>query len=238
EQGHTLIMVAIDNELSGALSLYPTIRPEAKEIVRQLKERGLSLCIISGDHEKPTRALANELGIDQYFAETLPEDKATLIGQLQEEGRSVCFIGDGINDTIALKRANVSISLSGATSAAMDTAQIIMMDGRLVHLDTLFGLSGQYDENLSNGFKMVLGGSVVCVGGVFLFHFGIFSALTLQGMTLAASIGNSYLPKLREVQSKKKLQADSAQIIDLDEASYIDKTQRSTSDKKPIQEAA
>ena len=137
DMGHTLIMVAIDHELCGAISLYPTIRPEAREVVQQLKARGLSLCIISGDHERPTKALANELGIEQYFAETLPEDKASLIGQLQEEGRSVCFIGDGINDTIALKRANVSVSLSGATSAAMDTAQIIMMDGQLVHLDTL-----------------------------------------------------------------------------------------------------
>lgn len=208
DQGHTLVMVAIDHELSGALSLHPTIRPEAKQIVKQLKDRGLSLCIISGDHERPTRALANELGIDQYFAETLPEDKASLIEKLQNEGRSVCFIGDGINDTIALKRADVSISLSGATSAAMDTAQIIMMDGRLVHLDTLLGLSEQYDENLSTGFRMVLGGSVICVGGVFLFHFGIFSALALQGMTLAASIGNSYWPKLREIQAQKKLTAE------------------------------
>jgi Cu2+-exporting ATPase len=198
DQGHTLIMVAVDDQLAGAIGLHPTLRPEAKEIVRKLKARGLALCIISGDHQRPTKALADELGIEQFFAETLPEDKATLIAQLQAQGKSVCFIGDGINDTIALKQANVSISLSGATSAAMDTAQILMMDGSLNHLDKLLSLSTEFDENLKNGFRTVLGGSVICVGGVFLFHFGIFSALALQGMTLAASVGNAYLPKLRD----------------------------------------
>ncbi len=198
ELGHSLIIIGVDQELAGAIALHPTIRPEAKKLVSQLKARGLQLCIISGDHERPTKALADELGIDQFFAETLPEDKATLIAKLQEDGQAVCFIGDGINDTIALKQANVSISLSGATSAAMDTAQIIMMDGSLVHLDHLFTLSTEFDENLSTGFKTVLGGSVICVGGVFLFHFGIFSALSLQAVTLAASVGNAYLPKWRQ----------------------------------------
>ncbi|MGB0386666.1 MAG: HAD-IC family P-type ATPase, partial [Ardenticatenaceae bacterium] len=77
-----------------------------------------------------TRRLAQELGIDHYFANTLPENKADLVKQLQEEGRTVCFVGDGINDAIALKQAHVSISLRGATTIAMDTAQIVLMDGR------------------------------------------------------------------------------------------------------------
>ncbi len=196
--GHSLIMVAIDNQLGGAVALHPTIRPEAKAIISRLKQRNLSLCIISGDHHLPTKALADELGIDQFFAETLPEDKATLIAQLQQKGRSVCFIGDGINDTIALKQANVSISLSGATSAAMDTAQILMMDGSLNHLDKMFDLSQQFDRNLHTGFRTVVGGSVMCAGGVFLFHFGIFSALALQTLTLIASVGNAFLPMMKK----------------------------------------
>lgn len=196
-QGHSLIMVAIDNQLGGAVALHPTIRPEAKAIISRLKQRNLSLCIISGDHQLPTKALADELGIDQFFAETLPEDKATLVAQLQQKGRSVCFIGDGINDAIALKQANVSISLRDATSAAMDTAQIIMMDGSLNHLDHIFDLSQRFDNNLRTGFRTVIGGSVMCAGGVFLFHFGIFSALTLQALTLIASVGNAFLPALK-----------------------------------------
>jgi Cu2+-exporting ATPase len=213
DKGHTLIMIAVNNQLSGAIALHPTVRPEAKEIISDLKARGLSLCIISGDHYRPTKALANELGIDQFFAETLPEDKAKIITQLQDEGQSVCFIGDGINDTIALKQANVSISLSGATSAATDTAQIIMMDGTLKHLTSLFELSCQFDDNLNTGFKTILGGSIICVGGVFFFHFGIFSALTLQGITLAASVGNAYLPKLKSAQAQQKVTVQPTELV-------------------------
>jgi Cu2+-exporting ATPase len=203
--GYTLIMVAIDEELGGAITLQPTIRPEAKAMIQGLKTRNLSLCIISGDHELPTKALADELGIDQYFAETLPEDKATLIAKLQDEGHKVCFIGDGINDTIALKQANVSISLSGAASAATDTAQIIMMDGSLNYLNHVFDLSNEYDSNLRTGYHAVLGGSIICVGGVFFFHFGIFSALSLQALTLMSSVGNAFMPLLGRAETKPTL---------------------------------
>jgi Cu2+-exporting ATPase len=197
-KGHSLIMVAIDRQLAGALVMHPTLRPEAKALVSRLKQRGLSLCIISGDHHLPTKALADELGIELFFAETLPEDKASLIAGLQQQGHCVCFIGDGINDTIALKQANVSISLSGATSAAVDTAQIIMMDGTLNHLDHVFELSQEFDNNLHIGFSAVIGGSVMCASGVFLLHFGIFSALALQTLTLMASVGNAFLPIMRD----------------------------------------
>jgi Cu2+-exporting ATPase len=204
-KGHTLIMVGIDGRIAGSIALKPTIRPEAQELVRRLHARNLELCIISGDHLLPTKALADELGIDRFFAETLPEDKASLIAELQQQGRKVCFIGDGINDTIALKQANVSISLSGAASAAQDTAQIIMMDGSLKHLDHMFELSRQFDENLHTSFRTVIGGSCICVGGVFLFHFGIFSALALQTLTLLASVANAFLPILKDNLDAPKL---------------------------------
>ena len=74
--------------------------------------------IISGDHEAPTKKLAESLGMDRYFAQVLPADKAEYVTKLQSEGRKVCFVGDGINDSIALKQANVSISLRGASSIA------------------------------------------------------------------------------------------------------------------------
>jgi len=105
QQGYSLVYVAIDDHLAGVIELQPTIRPEAKHIIQQLKQRNLSLYIISGDHEKPTQVLAQELGIEHYFAETLPAHKAELIEQLQKQGKSVCFIGDGVNDAIALKKS-------------------------------------------------------------------------------------------------------------------------------------
>ena len=97
-QGHSLVFVAIDRAVVGALELCPTLRPEARATIRALRQRGIqSIYIISGDHTLPTQKLAAELGIDHYFAETLPEQKATIIKQLQQAGKKVCYIGDGIN---------------------------------------------------------------------------------------------------------------------------------------------
>jgi P-type E1-E2 ATPase len=125
-EGHTMVMIAVDDALGGALELRASVRPEVRGVVEGLRERGIAhIAIISGDHEAPTRRLAEELGMDQYFAQVLPADKADDVERLQREGRKACFVGDGINDAIALKKANVSISLRGATSIATDTAHIV-----------------------------------------------------------------------------------------------------------------
>src|SRR6516164_6523600 len=106
-EGHTMVMVAVDDQLGGALELRASIRPEVRGIVQRLRERDIRhIAIISGDHEAPTRKLAEELGMDRYFAQLLPADKADYVEKLQREGRKVCFVGDGINDAIALKKAN------------------------------------------------------------------------------------------------------------------------------------
>ncbi|MEK8015608.1 MAG: HAD family hydrolase [Candidatus Parabeggiatoa sp.] len=91
-------MVAVDKHLAAAIELLPTVRPEAKAIISRLKQRQniKATYIISGDHDIPTKKLAKALGIDHYFAETLPEDKAGIIEQLQQEGHFICYISDGI----------------------------------------------------------------------------------------------------------------------------------------------
>ena len=150
------------------IELHATLRPEAKAVIEGLKKRGLSLSIISGDQAEPTRKLAGELGIDTYFADTLPENKAKIIRQLQEQGRVVCFVGDGINDAIALKQADVSVSLKGATTLATDTAQVVLMDQSLNQLDTLFSLARQYDKTMTLGlWTTVVPGGRLHSRGVF-----------------------------------------------------------------------
>lgn len=193
-QGHSLVFVAIDERLGGMIELHATIRPEAKRIIRSLRRRHLDTYIISGDHAAPTTKLAQELGIDHVFAETLPEDKARLIEQLQQEGKSVCFVGDGINDVIALQQANVSISLRGASTVATDTAQLILMDQSLHQLDHLFDVAQQFNTNMKITLATALIPGFVCVGGVFLLHFGVFSAMMLYNFSLVAGVGNAMLP--------------------------------------------
>ncbi|MEZ4681412.1 MAG: heavy metal translocating P-type ATPase [Caldilineaceae bacterium] len=195
-RGHSLVMVGIDDMLGGAIELQPTLRPEAKDVIADLHGRGFTLAIISGDQEEPTRRLAAELGIDQYFANTLPENKATLVEQLQAEGRSVCFVGDGINDSIALKKANVSISLRGSTTVATDTAQIVLMDQSLSKLTQLFTLATKFDKNLKVGFASAIIPGVINIGGIFLFHWGIYTSMFIYNLSLLNNLGIAMLPLL------------------------------------------
>ncbi len=205
EQGYSLVYVAIDDHLGGVIELHPTVRPEAKHIVKTLGQRGVDMYIISGDHERPTRALADDLGIAHYVAETLPEHKADLITQLQEAGRSVCFVGDGINDSIALKKANVSISLGGASTIATDTAQVILMDQTLHQMEELFAISEQFEANMKvNLYTTVIPG-VTIIGGAFLGVVGYAAATILFTGGLGIGIVNSMLP-LFKMRANGKLQ--------------------------------
>lgn len=196
-QGHSLVMVALDDELAGVIELEPTIRPEAQAIIADLHKRGKQVYIISGDQEQPTRNLAEKLGIDHYFANTLPEDKAGHVERLQAEGRNVCFVGDGINDSIALKKAQVSISLRGATSVATDTAQIVLMDTTLNQLPALFDLAGQFDRNMKAGFAVAMIPGFFIIGGVFLVNMGIIGSLVIYNASLIAGVGVAMLPLLQ-----------------------------------------
>ncbi|NOS87365.1 MAG: heavy metal translocating P-type ATPase [Methylococcaceae bacterium] len=198
EQGHSLVMVAVGGQLIGAIELWPTVRSEAKQVIAQLKARKniSATYIISGDHEIPTKKLADELGIDHYFAGVLPTEKADLIDKLKAEGRFVCYIGDGVNDSIALKKSHVSISLSGASTIATDTAQIVLMDQGISHLDTLFNLAEDFKRNMDNSLKIMLTPAIVGVGGVFLLGFGLPQTLFLNLAGLAFGVNNAMHPKL------------------------------------------
>lgn len=194
-QGAALVYVACNNNLIGTIELQPTIRPEAKSIIEYLHDKNIKTVIISGDHQQPTAQLARTLNIDQYFANTLPENKAFLIEQLQKQGRKVCFIGDGINDAIALKKANVSISLQGASTIATDTAQIIFMDKTLNKLPKLFDLAEKLDKNLYRSFISAVIPGILCVGGVYFFHIGVITAGILYNISLGLGVTNAMLPK-------------------------------------------
>ncbi|MGH8549755.1 MAG: heavy metal translocating P-type ATPase [Methylococcales bacterium] len=195
EQGHSLVYVAIGDHLGGAMELQASLRPEVKRILDGLRRRHLKLYLMSGDHPAPTQRLARELGIDQVFAETLPQDKAKLIEGLQGAGRSVCFVGDGLNDAIALKQAHVSISLQGGAAAATETAQIIMMDQSLKRLDEVFDLARTFDTNIKTCWITTLVPGLLCAGGVFFLGFGIFSSVILYNLSLVAGVGNAMLPR-------------------------------------------
>lgn len=142
----------------GAIEIKPQTRPEAKMVINNLRQHGIKhISIVSGDYEQPTKNLAEELKMDNYFHSILPENKAAIVEKLQQEGKTVCFVGDGVNDAIAMKKADVSISLSGATGVATDIAQIILMRGDLSNMYDLFILSKELETNLQQSLLIGLG---------------------------------------------------------------------------------
>ena len=197
-QGHSLVMVAVNYQLAGAIELVPTIRPEVKSVIHALQQHSniKEMYIISGDYKTPTRILAQELGIDHYFAEVLPDNKAKIIEQLQAQGKFVCFIGDGINDSIALKKSHVSISLSGASTVATDVAQIILMDGDLTKLTLVFDFAQDFHTNMNATFAIVIVPTIIGIGGVFFWHFGLVHTIVLNLASLGAGILNAMIPSL------------------------------------------
>lgn len=198
QEGHSLVIVAFDDHIAGVIELHATIRPEAKDMIHALRQRGMSMVIISGDHEPPTKKLAETLGIDHYFANTLPENKANLVEKLQEEGRSVCFVGDGINDSIALKKANVSVSLRGATMIATDTAQIVLMDGSLNKLEEMFDIAERLSKNMKKNYYFSTMPCIICISGIVFFQWGIIAGIMLSTGGLFLGIANCTLPLFTE----------------------------------------
>lgn len=211
--GDTMVMVAIDDELGGALELRAALRPEVRGIIAGLRQRGIKhLAIISGDHEAPTRKLAEELGMDRYFAQVLPADKADYVEKLQQEGRKVCFVGDGINDSIALKKANVSISLRGATSIATDTAHIVFLEQGLGNLCELRDIALRLDRNIRRSWGMILAPNIACAAGVFTLGFGVGASVLTNNVAAIGALVNGIWP-MREVA---KLEADRRHLLELE----------------------
>ncbi len=148
-KGSAVVLVVIDGEIVGAIEMEAQLRKEVKSVIASLRKRGMKhLYILSGDQMEPTRQMAQTLGFDGYFHNVSPEEKSKVIEQLQSEGKKVCFIGDGINDVIAMKKANVSISMSGASGIATDVAQVILMSGSLEEMDRLVELAHDLKKKL------------------------------------------------------------------------------------------
>lgn len=126
-QGKTLSLMAIDNKLAGIIAVADTIKSSSKKAITALKELGLEVAMITGDHTKVAEAVGKELGIDRIFAEVLPQDKEQYVKKLQDEGKFVAMVGDGINDAPALARADIGIAIGAGTDVAIETGNIVLM---------------------------------------------------------------------------------------------------------------
>jgi Cu2+-exporting ATPase len=127
EAGKTPMYVAIDGQPAGLIAVADTIKPSARKLIPLLKGAGIEVAMITGDNRRTAEAVARELGIERVFAEVLPQQKAGYIRQLQDEGKKVAMVGDGVNDAPALAQADVGIAIGAGTDVAIETARVVLM---------------------------------------------------------------------------------------------------------------
>ncbi|MFH1197907.1 MAG: heavy metal translocating P-type ATPase [bacterium] len=137
----TALFVAINGELAGLISVTDPIKETSAEAVRELKEAGIKLTMLSGDNKKTAESVARQVGIDDYFGEVLPEDKSRIIKEYQAKGEIVAMVGDGINDAPALARADIGIAIGTGTDVAMETAGITLIKGDIRGVKRAINLS-------------------------------------------------------------------------------------------------
>ena len=126
-EGKTLSLIACSGKLAGVVAAADTIKPTAKKTIAGLKQLGIEVAMITGDHKGVADAVGKELGIDRIFAEVLPGDKAKYVKKLQDEGKFVAMVGDGINDAPALAQADIGIAIGAGTDVAIETGNIVLM---------------------------------------------------------------------------------------------------------------
>ncbi len=126
-EGKTAMLLALDKEVIGAIAVADTARENSKRAVAELRKNGIEIIMITGDNQRTAEAIAKQLGIDRVFADVLPADKAKWVKKLQDEGKFVAMVGDGINDAPALAQADIGIAIGAGTDVAIETGNIVLM---------------------------------------------------------------------------------------------------------------
>ncbi|GAH57945.1 unnamed protein product, partial [marine sediment metagenome] len=140
-KGKTVMFLGIDSQVVGIIALADTLKPNAKEALEELHKMGIGVVMLTGDNRRTAEAIAGEVGIDRVLAEVLPDHKAQEVKKLQDEGKVVAMVGDGINDAPALAQADIGIALGTGTDVAMETGDITLISGDLAGIVTAISLS-------------------------------------------------------------------------------------------------
>jgi P-type Cu2+ transporter len=150
-KGQTVVYLVENKKISAAIALADVIRPESYEAVKRLREMNIQVAMLTGDSNDVAKAVADELGIDLYFAEVLPEHKDQKVIELQKQGKRVAMVGDGVNDAPALARADVGIAIGGGTDVAVESAGIILVRNNPLDVAKIFKLSrAGYQKMIQN----------------------------------------------------------------------------------------
>ena len=159
------LYMAIEGKLAAVICIEDPLRDEAVEVIQELREAGLSkIVMMTGDSERTAKAVAKRVGVDEYYAEVLPEDKAGFCEKEKAAGRKVIMIGDGINDSPALSAANVGIAISDGAELAREIADITVGADNLRELVTLKKISNGLIRRISRNYRMIVGFNAGLIG--------------------------------------------------------------------------
>lgn len=173
DEGKTPMYLSINGELAGIIAVADTLKENSMKAVKELKKRGVEVIMITGDNKRTAKAIAKQVGIDSVLSEVLPEDKAEEVKKLQETGKKVAMVGDGINDAPALAQADIGIAVGSGTDVAIESADIVLMRNDLTAVLTAIDLSHStlrnIKQNLFWAFAYNLVGIPVAMGLLYIF---------------------------------------------------------------------
>ncbi len=150
-QGKTVVFVLIDGQLKGALALADVIRPESRQAIAELKAMNIKCMMLTGDNKQVAQWVSDQVGLDEYFAEVLPQDKAAKVKEVQSRGILVAMTGDGVNDAPALAQADMGIAIGAGSDVAVETADIILVRSNPLDVVALLKLSkATYNKMIQN----------------------------------------------------------------------------------------
>jgi len=190
EAGKTAMYAALDGTVVGLIAVADVLKPEARQTVAMLHQMGIEVVMLTGDNRRTGEAIALQVGIDRVLAEVVPEDKAREVRRLQEQGRLVAMVGDGINDAPALAQAAVGIAMGSGTDVAMEAADVTLMRGDLRGLVTAIQLSRKTIRIIRENLVWAFGYNVILIpvaAGMLYPLWGILLSPILAGAAMAFS---------------------------------------------------